>query len=163
MNLIRRHKGLAIVGCLALVLLIIMFIIFARMIFTSNNGEYGNRLNGLIKVDKSIIEKVTNDTKKMDEVEDITVRTQGKIIYTTIIFKENVKKDKAKEIANNTLKEYTDEIKKAYDFEFFITQNIKVEEGQEDKSYTVAEQNTQIWITLHGLRIRSKLWKKITN
>ena len=126
MNLIRRHKGLAIVGCLALVLLIIMFIIFARMIFTSNNGEYGNRLNGLIKVDKSIIEKVT------------TVRTQGKIIYTTIIFKENVKKDKAKEIANNTLKEYTDEIKKAYDFEFFITQNIKVEEGQEDKSYTVA-------------------------
>lgn len=138
MNLIRRHKGLAIVGCLALVLLIIMFIIFARMIFTSNNGEYGNRLNGLIKVDKSIIEKVTNDTKKMDEVEDITVRTQGKIIYTTIIFKENVKKDKAKEISNNTLKEYTDEIKKAYDFEFFITQNIKVEEGQEDKSYTVA-------------------------
>ena len=138
MNLIRRHKGLAIVGCLALVLLIIMFIIFARMIFTSNNGEYGNRLNGLIKVDKSIIEKVTNDTKKMDEVEDITVRTQGKIIYTTIIFKENVKKDKAKEIANNTLKEYTDERKKAYDFEFFITQNIKVEEGQEDKSYTVA-------------------------
>ena len=85
MNLIRRHKGLAIVGCLALVLLIIMFIIFARMIFTSNNGEYGNRLNGLIKVDKSIIEKVTNDTKKMDEVEDITVRTQGKIIYTTIV------------------------------------------------------------------------------
>ena len=138
MNLIRRHKGLAIVGCLALVLFIIMFIIFARMIFTSNNGEYGNILNGLIKVDKSIIEKVTNDTKKMDEVEDITIRTQGKIIYTTIIFKENVKKDKAKEIANNTLKEYTDEIKKAYDFEFFITQNIKVEEGQEDKSYTVA-------------------------
>ena len=91
MNLIRRHKGLAIVGCLALVLLIIMFIIFARMIFTSNNGEYGNRLNGLIKVDKSIIEKVAGAKftviVKITDVDDELLKADSQmeieIPYTT--------------------------------------------------------------------------------
>lgn len=138
MNLIKRHKGLAIIGGLSLVLLIIMLIIFGRMIFTGNNGEYGDRLNGLVNVDKSITEKIISETKELTEVENITIRTQGKIIYTTIIFKENVTKEKAKEIANNTLKKYSEEITKSYDFEYFLTQNIKVEEGKEDPSYTIA-------------------------
>lgn len=138
MNLIKRHKGLAIIGSLSLVLLVIMFIIFGRMIFTGNNGEYGDRLNGLIKVDTSITDKIISETKELTEVENITIRTQGKIIYTTIIFASNVTKEKAKEIANNTLKEYSEEILKSYDFEYFLTQNIEVEEGKEDPSYTIA-------------------------
>ena len=53
MNLIKRHKGLAIVGGLALILLIVIFAIFARMLFSSGKGEYGDRLNGLVSIDKS--------------------------------------------------------------------------------------------------------------
>jgi len=41
MNLIKRHKGLAIVGGLTLILIIVMFAIFAKMIFSNGESEYG--------------------------------------------------------------------------------------------------------------------------
>ena len=138
MKLIRRHKGLAIVGGLALILLIIMFAIFSRMIFSNGESEYGARLKNIVKIDKEITNKVIEETKALDEVEDITVRTQGKIIYTTITFTASTKKDKAKEIANKTLTYYDEEIINCYDFEYFITQNIEVKEDEEDPSYTIA-------------------------
>ena len=71
MNLIKRHKGLAIVGTLTLILVIIMFIICARMIFSTGETEYGNRLNGLVKIDKNITKEIVAKTKELEEVEDI--------------------------------------------------------------------------------------------
>lgn len=138
MELIKRHKGLAIVGSLTLILLIIIFIISARMIFTSGNSEYGDRLNGIVKINKSVTDKVLSEIGELEEVEKITTRAQGKIIYTTITFTEATKKDKAKEIANKVLTYYDEEVINCYDFEFLLTQNIEVEEGKEDPSYTVA-------------------------
>lgn len=138
MELIKRHKGLAIVGSLALILLIIIFIICGRMLYSSGNTEYGDRLNGLIKIDKEVTNKVLKEIGELEEVEKITTRTQGKIIYTTITFKENVSKDKAKEIASQVLTYYDEEIVNYYDFEFLLTQNIEVAEGEEDPSYTIA-------------------------
>ena len=136
MNIIKRHKGLAIVGGLTLILIIIMFAIFARMIFSNGDSEYGERLKGITKVDKNITKEIIEETKEIDQVENLTIRVQGKIIYTTIYFKEGTKKDKAKEIANNTLKKYTEEIMEDYDFGYFLKENIKeteVKEGEEPK------------------------------
>ena len=61
MNLIKRHKNLAIIGMLTLILLIIMFIIFARMIFSTGETEYGQRLKGLEKLDKSVTKEIIKD------------------------------------------------------------------------------------------------------
>ena len=136
-EMIKRHKGLAIIGTLALILLIVIFIIFARMIFTSADSEYGDRLNGLVKIDKSITNKILEETESKDEVEKINIRTQGKIIYTTIYFTKSTNKDKAKEIANNTLTYYKENALKYYDFEYILTQKIESKEGEEDKSFTI--------------------------
>ncbi|MBQ2873314.1 MAG: hypothetical protein IJE89_04885 [Bacilli bacterium] len=136
MNIIKRHKGLAIICLLVLILIIILFIICSRMIFSTGETEYGNRLNGLIKLEKSVTTEIINETKELDQVENITIRTQGKIVYTTITFKEGTKKNKAKEIANNTLTKYSEEVIGYYDFEYFLKENIKeqeVEEGKEEK------------------------------
>ena len=132
MNLIKRHKGLAVIGTLTLILLIILFVIFSRMIFPSANSEYGDRLNGMIKLEKETSNKVLEETKKLKEVEDITIRTQGKIIYTTITFTKSTSKSKAKEIANKTLTYYDDEIIAYYDFQYFLTQKIELKEDEED-------------------------------
>lgn len=133
MNLIKRHKGLAIVGGLSLILVIVMFAIFARMIFSTGDNEYGQRLNGLEKIDKNVTKKIVNETKELEQVEDITIRTQGKIIYTTIVFKEGTKINKAKEIANNTLTKYDEEIVKDYDFGYFLKENIIDTEEEDNK------------------------------
>lgn len=131
MNLIRRHKNLAIIGTLTLILLIVMFIIFARMIFTTGETEYGQRLKGLEKLDKTVTKEIIDEIEELEFVEDIKIRTQGKIIYTTIIVKEGTKLSKAKEIASNTITKYDEEILEDYDLGFFLKENIVVPEKEE--------------------------------
>lgn len=138
MKLIKRHKGLAIVGGLTLVLLIIILIIFSRMIFSTGKTEYGDRLNNLVKIEKKVINEVKEETEKLDEVEKVSIRTQGKIIYTTITVKENTKKETAKEIAKKTLDKYSDEVVGCYDFEFFVTQEPILDKEGNDSAYTIS-------------------------
>lgn len=132
MKLIQRHKGLAIVGSLTLVLLIIILIIFARMFFGSSNSTYGDRLNNLVKLDQSIDDEIITDLKEMKEVTDVTVRLQGKIIYITIKYQEGTKLARAKEIANKTLEYYDDEVKGCYDFGYFLVEEVAETEETED-------------------------------
>ena len=135
MNLIRRHKNLALIGSLTLILIIILFFICARMLFSTGETQYGQRLNGLVKIDKEITESIITETKENSSVEDIKIRTQGKIIYITITYKKGTKVDKAKEIATKTLEKYNDEIIGYYDFAYFIKENVK--EG-ETSSFVLA-------------------------
>ncbi len=138
MNVIKRHKGLAIVGGLTLILLVILFIIFSRMIFSTGKGEYGDRLNNITEIKKSLLNDVKESLEAIDQVEKANVRVQGRIIYTTFYVKGSTSKDKAKEIANGTLAKYSEEILKDYDVEFLVHQNLEVKDGEEDKSYTIA-------------------------
>ena len=132
MNLIRRHKGLAVVGGLTLILIIIIFIIFSRMIFTTSDTVYGNRLNNFVKIDKKVKKEVIEEVSALNEVEEIEIRVQGKILYTTILFKEGTKLDKAKEIAANTLSKYDEEVISYYDFGYFLKEVI-TETDEENK------------------------------
>ncbi len=136
MELIKRHKGLAIVGGLALILFIILFIIIARMLFSSGKTEYGDRLNGLVKIDESETKKLKDEIGSMEEVSKVTVRVQGKIIYIEIVYTDTTSKDKAKEIANKTLDYYDDEVKKYYDFGYILSQDKK--DSEEDTSFVIA-------------------------
>ena len=140
MNLINRHKGLAIVGGLTLILIIIMFAIFAKMIFSNGESEYGQRLNGIVKIDKKITKEIINETKELEQVEDIKIRTQGKVIYTTITFKEGTELEKAKEIADNILTKYEEDVISYYDFGYFLKENVEDSEDTEEveTGFTVA-------------------------
>lgn len=134
MNLIRRHKGLALIGLLTLVLIVIIFIIFSRMIFTTGDSVYGKRLAGFVKIDKKVTNEIIKEVSDMNEVEDIEIRVQGKILYTTILFKEGTKLDKAKEIASNTLTKYSEKVIGYYDFGYFLKEVVPdPEEGEETK------------------------------
>ncbi len=138
MKLLKRHKGLAIVGGLTLILLVVIFAIFSRMIFSTGKGEYGDRLKGVKEIPNDVTEKVISETKALEQVEEIKIRTQGKIVYTTITFTTSTSKDKAKEIATKTLEYYDDETKTVYDFEFLLTQPEQLDDDGKDKSYTIA-------------------------
>ena len=138
MDIIKRHRGLAIVGGLTLVLLIVLFAIFSRMLFSTGKSEYGDRLNGIVKIPESELNSNKAKILENEQVIDAKIRTQGKIIYTTITVNASTNKDKAKEIASKTLEYYSDEVKECYDFEFLISQKVEVKEGEEDKSYAIA-------------------------
>ena len=138
MNVIKRHKGLAIVLGLTLILLIVLFAIFARMLFSTGKSEYGDRLNNIVEVKDSVLKEVKNSLEELDQVDKANVRIQGKIIYTTINVKKDTSKDKAKEIATKTLEKYDEEIIECYDFEFLIKQEEELDEEGNNKSYTIA-------------------------
>lgn len=138
MNLIKRHKGLAIVGGLALILIIIIFAIFARMIFSTGDSEYGHRLDNIVKIDNNTTKEIIKEVKENDIVENITIRTQGKIIYTTIEFKEGTNSNKAKEIASNTLTKYDEDVIGCYDFGFFLKEMITQSEDEEKQGFLIA-------------------------
>jgi len=125
MNVIRRHKWLAIIGSLTMILIIVMFAIFAKMIFSNGDSEYGQRLNGLVKINKNVTKEIISETKELESVEDIEIRTQGKIIYTTIEFKAGTNLDAAKEVAQETLTKYDEKLTNYYDFGYFLKENVE--------------------------------------
>ena len=118
----KKNKGLSVVLLLALVFLVFIIVISIELLVGGSSNKYGNRLDGINKV------KVSNDTyagvkeevKDTDVVEDVSVRVQGKIIYTTIVLKDGTSVDKAKEIASNTLDNYDKKQLEFYDFSFFL-------------------------------------------
>jgi len=138
MKLIKRHMGLAIVGGLSLVLLVILFVIFAGMIFSKGKSEYGDRLNDIVKIDKKVTDEVIEKVKENEEVSNIKVRTQGKIIYIVITVNSDTDKDRAKEIASSTLEYYPDEVKECYDYEYIVNEEERLNDDGEDVSYTIA-------------------------
>ena len=125
MNIIKRHKGLALVGGLTLILLIVMLAILSKILFSNGDSVYGQRLKGISKLDKNITKEIINTTKELENVEDIKIRTQGKIIYTTIIYTEGTSLDKAKEIASETLTKYEEKTTNDYDFGYLLKENFE--------------------------------------
>ena len=138
MNVIKRHKGLAIVLGLTLILVGVLFAIFSRMIFSTGKGEYGDRLNNITEVKDSLLKEVENSIKETEQVEKTSIRIQGRIIKTIIYVKAGTSKDKAREIASKTLEKYSEEIIDDYDFEFLIHENKEPKEDGTDDSYTLA-------------------------
>ena len=137
MKVIKRHKGLAFVCLLTIILIAILFVIFSRMLFSSGKSEYGDRLNGIVSVSNSTLEEVKNKISDNEEVVDVSIRIQGKIIYTVITYSDKMKKDKAKELANASVGYYDEKIINDYDFEYILTQKAVVKDGEEDTSFTI--------------------------
>lgn len=136
-KLIKKHMGLFIVGCFALILLLVMLIACFKMFIFSSSDKYGRRLDGIedVVISDDTYNKVKDSVKENAEVVDASVRLQGKIVYTTITYTKETSIDKAKEIAAATLKNYSDEEIAYYDFSYILTQDF--EETDEEKHFIV--------------------------
>lgn len=119
---ISDNKGFAIILILAIILVIILGIIFISLLVGGSSNKYGNRLEGIdkVKIKGDVYDGVKEELMSTELVEDVTVRLQGKIVYTTITLKSDTSVDKAKEIASATLDNYTEDELKYYDFSYFL-------------------------------------------
>ena len=125
----RKRKRLKIVYVLAALAILLVIIVGIKLILPSGSSKYGNRLDGIKKISfkKEDREKIINKIKENEKVTEAKMDVEGKII--NIIF--NVNKDTsvedARNIANSSLGEITDEVKNFYDIQFMISK--KDEEG----------------------------------
>lgn len=136
-DLILRHKLLSAICFLATIIIIIMLYIFFNL-FIGGTNKYGDRLNGIEKVEisKQDQTEVANFLEEQSEVSKASVRIQGKIIYINIKFQREVTLDKAKEIANSTLEKFDADEKSFYDIGFYLTQ-VEPEAEEENKGFVV--------------------------
>ena len=119
---INKNKGLAILLLLTIIFVIILLIIFIELLIGGSSNKYGNRLDGIdkVKISNETYESVKKEVEDTELVEKVETRLQGKIVYTTIELKDGITVEKAKEIATNTLDNYSEGELKYYDFSFFL-------------------------------------------
>lgn len=119
---INKNKGLCLLLVLTLILLIFITVIFVRLFVGGQSDKYGNRLDGIedVQISDDTMNGVKDEIMGTSLVEEARVRIQGKIVYTTIVLKSDTSVDKAKEIASNTLDNYTEDEIAFYDFSYFL-------------------------------------------
>lgn len=121
-NWIKKNTGLFIVLILTLILMIFIAVIFVKLLVGNSSGSYGNRLDGIndVIISDETYDGVEKEIMDTGLVESVSTRLQGKIVYTTIVLKGDTSTDKAKEIASNTLDNYTEGQLGFYDFAYFL-------------------------------------------
>lgn len=135
-DLILRHKLLSAICLLALIVIIMMMYVFFNL-FVGGSNKYGDRLKGIEshKVEKKEQEEVVSFLKEKNEVNDASIRIQGKIIYIHIEYTKETSLDTAKAIATESLAKISNDEKKFYDIGYYLTQ--VSDENQEDKGFVV--------------------------
>lgn len=134
--MIKKHKGIFIIVGLLILLILIMILIFGRMFMKSNTSVYGNRLKGIEKISEKENRKIATSLEENEQVDKVSIRIQGKIIYLEINYIKGTSLDKAKEIANKIPEMYSEEVNKDYDFGVFLIEND--DDNEETKEFLVA-------------------------
>ena len=121
-NWIKNNKGFTVIILLAVLFIAVLTVIFISLLKSNSSNKYGNRLDGIedVVISKETYDGVKEEVMNTEEVVDTSIRLQGKIVYTTIKLKNETSVDKAKEIASNTLDNYSEEQLKYYDFSYFL-------------------------------------------
>lgn len=131
MKFIMKHKLLFIILIIILILIIAVSILLKEFSVDNSKSEYGDRLDGIedVKISKNESNKLIDGIEELEEVKKCTYRLQGRLIYITITFNEEVELDKAKEIGNKVLEYLDDEEKKYYDIQITLKSSSKDKDG----------------------------------
>lgn len=118
----RKHRkavnigGIIIIGCL------LVYGVFG--FFTENTASpiYGNRLEGIKKVEikKDKLKEAEENLLKDENVEEVEIVTEGKMITATIKVKNEVDLDGAKKSVSKITSEFNEDELGFYDIELYV-------------------------------------------
>lgn len=119
-----RNRVLFVLTTIVLVCLILMSVVIVRYFVGNGTGNYGDRLESIEKIPLEEADKdaVISKFKENESVGDVSIHSQGKIIYIRATF-TNVTADRAKEIASSTLEVISDKYLNNYDIHYTLISN----------------------------------------
>lgn len=119
-----RNRVLFVLTTIVLVCLILMSVVIVRYFVGNGTGNYGDRLESIEKIplEEADKEAVISKFKENESVGDVSIHSQGKIIYIRATF-TNVTADRAKEIASSTLEVISDKYLNNYDIHYTLISN----------------------------------------
>jgi len=132
----RKRKKLKVGYVLAALVILLVLIVAIKMILPTGSSKYGNRLDGIkkIKFGKDEKNKIVEKIKSNEKVTDAKIDVQGKRIDIIFYVSKETNLEDARNIANSSLGEISDEVKKFYDIEFMIDKKTK-DRDENDKSF----------------------------
>ena len=122
-DLWNNNRVLVVLCTIVIICFLIMGVVVIKYFIGFNSSEYGDRLEdieGLPLKDEDRI-AIENKAKENENVTEVSVHSQGKIIYVRIVF-TNTSLDRAKEIPATTLEVINDEYKAHYDIHYTLVQ-----------------------------------------
>jgi len=124
MNFIKNHKILVLfIGIFIVLMIVVVCLIVQSSSSKDGNNKYGNRLVGIENVQipdsrlQNIKEKVINDKNTNGVSYNIT----GRIVKVFIEVKKETDEITIESLLNLILENFTEDEKKFYDFQIFVT------------------------------------------
>ena len=142
----KRFKKIKIGYIFAFVIIIAFVVVILKLVLPSSGvNKYGDRLEGIkdYPVSDKAKNKVIKNIKDREQVESCSIDIQGKIINVIFTVKKDVSIDDARNIANESLGEFSEKIKGYYDIQFMIKK--KDEEGRKETK-TIDDETKEITI-----------------
>lgn len=125
MEFIKKYKFLIIIICIGILLLILSSSSIIKLFFPNLGVPiYGDRLDNIedVKISSSRRSEIANTLMLNDSINNAKVNVSGAIINIFIDVKEGIDITEAKNMGLKALMELSDDEKKVYDIQLFITQ-----------------------------------------
>ena len=134
MKSILKRKRKLIIALVFLIVIVLALCIAYESIFSNNNGKYGNRLEGIEKVEVKTKQKneIKKNIESLEASTSIKVYLTGKTIKAVVVVKDDVDLGKAKESYNKLMEKLSDEQKKYFDIQVFLKKK-----GKDDNFPTI--------------------------
>ena len=131
-RVINEHKGLAILTLLVVVFIAVMTYVFVDLFFSGSKNKYGSRLEGIndVIVSNERLNSIEQALLENEGVASSKCRIQGKIIYIELTLDASISKDTAKEYANKTLEDFSQDELAFYDLGYFLKWEATEESSQ---------------------------------
>ncbi|MDD4036189.1 MAG: hypothetical protein PHS45_02575 [Bacilli bacterium] len=131
MKFIKNNKFKIIIVCIVILLLILSSSSIIKLFFPNLGVPiYGNRLDIIegVEISSNRASEIANTLMLNDSIKSAKVNVTGAIINIIIDVKKGVDLTEAKSIGLKALMELSDDEKKGYDIQLFITQKEVTEE-----------------------------------
>lgn len=127
MKFIKQYKFTIIVVILFIVVMVAMFMLFGIFSGDSEGGIYGTRLNDIENVPITTDRKkeISDNVKSVNRSSAVSVIVRGRIINVFITCNDDVNLNDAKDLSNKVVEKMSDDEKKLYDVQIFISKNNK--------------------------------------
>lgn len=142
----QRLKKIKIGYIFAFIIIALFLIAILKLVLPSSGvNKYGDRLEGINdnKISEKAKNKVIKNIKDREQVESCSIDIQGRIVNVIFTVKKDVSIDDSKNIANESLGEFSDKIKKYYDIQYMIKK--KNEEGRKETK-TIDDETKEVTI-----------------
>ena len=106
-----------------LIITIFSFVIYKNIFATSNSSRYENIES--YKLTNDEINSVKDTIKELEQINNVDIYIDSKIIKIVVKLENDVEFDKVKEKANASLKKFKEKNLEYYDVEFFVQSSNK--------------------------------------